>query len=146
MHPDLDRKLVEDFPLLYADRDRPFTETCMGFGFQCMDGWEPHIRYLSSQLEPLVQKLIDENTDAKIVPRVSCVKEKFGTLRFYLTCGTDEMFDLIHFFEEGSESICEACGKHAKLRSSGGWCITLCDCCFEKYEEGGYSALRGEDA
>jgi len=62
-------------------------------------------------------------------PCASQVKEKFGTLRFYLTSGTDEMFDLVHEYERRSEIICEACGSNAELRNDQYWYSTLCEKC-----------------
>ena len=64
-------------------------------------------------------------------PRASQVKEKFGTLRFYMTSATSEMYDLVQEAEEKSATICENCGKPGKLRS-GGWIRCLCDECCTK--------------
>ena len=115
MRKELDEKLVKDFPLLYKDRYADMRSTCMCWGFDCGDGWEPLIRSLSEKLEPLIQKLIDENKEKypKIIedhPRASQVKEKFGTLRFYMMTSTDEMEDIIGEYERMSENICEFCG------------------------------------
>ena len=64
-------------------------------------------------------------------PRASQVKEKFGTLHFYMTCATDEMWDIIHEAEQRSATICENCGKPGKIRRDGWW-LTLCDECATK--------------
>lgn len=37
MSPELDKKLVAAFPLLYLDRNAPMTDTCMCWGFECDD-------------------------------------------------------------------------------------------------------------
>jgi len=79
-------------------------------------------------------------------PRASQVKEKFGTLRFYMTTGSNEMYNLIDEAEKESAKTCEFCGKPGKLRS-GGWLLTLCDECatkegkpdYEKEEEEPYA-------
>jgi len=64
-------------------------------------------------------------------PRASQVKEKYGTLRFYMSSGTHEMWDLIDAAEEKSERICEDCGKTAAETSADdwGWLTTLCGDC-----------------
>lgn len=62
MREDLDKQLVMDFPLLYADRHGSAQETCMCWGFPG-DGWEPVIRELSEKLEAAIQKELDENPD-----------------------------------------------------------------------------------
>lgn len=56
------------------------------------------------------------------------VKEKFGTLRFYVDGGDEEVFRLIDVAEKESATICEACGAPGTLVSKG-WCSTLCESC-----------------
>lgn len=54
------------------------------------------------------------------------VKEKFGTLRFYVN-GSDEYVDgAISMAEHMSAKTCEICGQSGKIRN-GGWVRTLCD-------------------
>lgn len=74
-------------------------------------------------------------------PAASQVKEKFGTLRFYLTSGTDEMYDLIHEAEAKSATTCEDCGTPGKRRG-GGWILTLCDQCAKEQDR---EELDGEE-
>lgn len=64
-------------------------------------------------------------------PRASQVKEKFGTLRFYMTCETDEMDKLIQEAEHLSAVTCEECGEPGELRGTS-WLTTLCDSCSTK--------------
>jgi hypothetical protein len=117
--PELDAKLVADFPDLYADRHGDMRTTAMCWGFACGDGWEPIIRKLSEQLTWLAV--------AQATPvRVFQVKEKFGTLRFYVDGGTDAMQACISYAEAASARTCEVCGKYGTLRK-GGWLQTLCD-------------------
>ena len=61
-------------------------------------------------------------------PKASQVKEKYGTLRFYMTTSTDEMDKLIDEAEAASATICEDCGAPGETRG-GGWIRTLCDVC-----------------
>jgi hypothetical protein len=49
--PELDKKLVERFPVLYQDRNSPMTQTCMCWGFDCGDGWFEIIWQLSLAIE-----------------------------------------------------------------------------------------------
>lgn len=39
MRTELDQELCEKYPLIFADRHKPMTETCMCWGFDCGDGW-----------------------------------------------------------------------------------------------------------
>jgi len=59
-------------------------------------------------------------------PRASQVKEKYGTLRFYMSSETQEMSNLISVAEDLSAVTCETCGKPGKERGRG-WYYTACD-------------------
>ncbi len=121
MREDLDKALCADFPLLYRDGDGDARRTCMVWCFPG-DGWEPLIRRLSEKLEPLIAALPE---DERNECRAAQVKEKFGTLRFYMSLETDEMHSLILQAEEESARTCEDCGAPGK-RTRGGWIRTLC--------------------
>jgi hypothetical protein len=182
MKEELDNKLVKTFPLLYGDRNAPMQSTAMCWGFPG-DGWFDIIWDLSSKLEPLIQKFVDENPNLECStcgcekdrhyawksrkpgkclsihvnhisdeeppgnyfacfcdsyvschPRAAQVKEKFGGLRFYMTSGTDEIFDLIEEAEALSCKTCEECGKPGEERP-GGWIHTHCDPCHENWDK-----------
>ena len=133
MREELDKKLVKAFPLLYGDRNAPMQSTAMCWGFPG-DGWFDIIWDLSSKLEPLIQKFIDENQDTELYPKAFQVKEKFGGLRFYMTCGMDEISDLISEAEALSLKTCEECGKPGEERG-GGWIHTLCDSCHKNWDK-----------
>lgn len=121
-----DSKLCKDFPNLFADRGASPRVSNMCWGFPGT-GWYKIIRAAAEKLEPLIvaYKLEHPGEDA---PRASQIKEKFGTLRFYLSHGTDEMFKIADEAERKSATICEECGDTGKLRK-GGWLRTLCDGC-----------------
>ena len=123
MDQELDDKLVADFPNLYALRHGSMMETCMYQGFSVGNGWHDIIRDLSVKLEALILAL-------PAATRSECcasqVKEKFGTLRFYMDGSTDEMDALIHAAESLSFKTCEECGAPGERRGSG-WIRTLCD-------------------
>ena len=133
MKEELDNKLVKAFPLLYKDRNAPMQSTAMCWGFPG-DGWFNIIWDLSSKLEPLIQKFIDENQDTELYPKAAQVKEKYGGLRVYMTRGTDEIYDLIEEAEALSYKTCEVCGKPGEERP-GGWIHTLCDYCHENWDK-----------
>jgi hypothetical protein len=118
MNEENTKYLIEHFPKLYAGVGKPLTESLMGFGFECGDGWFELVRDLSEKLEPHGVEAIQ-------------VKEKFGGLRFYLVGGApDEVWDLIDEAETKSEKICELCGEPGTLRGKG-WVKTLCSACDE---------------
>lgn len=59
-------------------------------------------------------------------PRASQIKEKYGTLRYYMTCETDEMSKYIGLAEGLSSEVCEQCGKWGKTRGEY-WLYTACE-------------------
>lgn len=62
---------------------------------------------------------------------ISQIKEKFGTLRFYIYGGSDAIDKLIDTAEDLSSVTCEQCGQSGELRDNG-WLFTLCDECWDK--------------
>lgn len=130
MDEKLDKKLVKSFPNLYMDRHGNMSSTCMCWGFSCSDGWFKLIWQLSEKLEPLCKAENDSYTEEQKKLGYRCcasqVKEKFGTLRFYMTCETDKMDKLIEEAEQLSSITCEECGKKGKTRNDLGWVRTLC--------------------
>jgi len=89
--------------------------------FECGNGWFPLIK-------ELIEDLIALGWDKKTCQ----VKEKFGGLRFYITSGSDEIYDRITKAENDSYEICERTGKPGKLRNDIGWWKTLCE---EEYQK-----------
>lgn len=127
MSPELDKKLVDDFPLTFRDRNADLMKTAMCWGFECGNGWEPLIRQACEKLEPLIVKHIKEAGKLDLYPPcASQIKEKYGTLSFYLTSGTDEMYEIVEKAERKSGTICETCGAKGKLRGRG-WYYTACN-------------------
>ncbi len=121
------KKLLTDFQDLYRNRREPKEPAIKNnsFGFECDDGWFELIYNLSKKLDTLVKKFRKEEC-VDDFPFAFQVKEKFGTLRFYLSTHTDEMSKLITEAEKESARTCEVCGSFGVLRASG-WLKTLCN-------------------
>lgn len=119
MKNELQLALVRDFPRLYAGVTKPLTQSLMAFGFECGDGWEPLIRELSRQLTQLNEW---EGAECEATQ----VKEKYGTLSFYVTSATDIQYACISHAESLSECRCETCGAYGTTASYQGWVSTLC--------------------
>jgi hypothetical protein len=88
-------------------------------------------RFGESNRHIVTQEDIDDakvrmDEEAQKVPTVVQVKEKFGTLRFYIRAGTDEHYNYISFAESMSAVTCETCGKPGK-RLGRGWIYTACE-------------------
>ena len=139
MKTELEKMLIEKYPILYKTSTSPVTESLMCFGFECNDGWFKIIDDLSTKIEKY-----NESVDEDLQCVALQVKEKYGTLRFYINGGTDEVYDLIDEAEDLSEKTCEYCGAGAELRTDMSWIQTLCD---EHYEfvKSKYNFQRIED-
>lgn len=124
MNKEHDELLCKKFPNLYRNRCGKMTETCMCWGFECGDGWFQLIYDLSEKLEAGILKLPEEDRQFCCA---SQVKEKYGTLRFYMHSSTDEMDKFITEAEHNSAEICEVCGAPGKLRAKYGWFYTSCE-------------------
>jgi len=139
MREDLDKKLCEKYPKIFADRHKPMTQTAMCWGFDVGDGWYNIIDLLCANIQWHIdetnktrQLLLDKNPYNLPIPDevqqvvASQVKEKFGGLRFYYNGGDDIVRALVSFADTMSYRTCETCGSPGKRRG-GGWIYTACD-------------------
>lgn len=88
-------------------------------------------RPLSRFWDERIQEAIDKKEFRKVPPKThqvtaSQVKEKFGTLRFYVDYGDAEVHAMIHVAESMSARTCEVCGSPG-TQNYGGWITTLCE-------------------
>lgn len=132
MKRELDEKLCKIAPHLFADRLGNMQQTAMCWGFECGDGWYKILEEAARKIEPLIVAAIAADPKAGEYGffRASQIKEKYGTLRFYLSGGTDEMYKITHKAMKQSGKICEVCGKAGMLRGRG-WLFTRCTKCWK---------------
>lgn len=141
MKKELDDKLVQEFPNLYADRNASMQVTCMCWGFPG-DGWFDLIYDLSKKLEFMILLLPEEQRKEM---KASQVKEKFGGLRFYMTLYNPEFEALIREAAQKSFHICEECGKPGQLIRAG-WLYTACvDCAKPEHKDQFNNTNTNED-
>ena len=119
MHKSLERKLVKKYPKLYKEYGGDITKTCMGWGMTCGDGWFKILDELGANL-----------SEYEVV--AAQVKEKFGSLRFYISSVDEKVYDKIHAHinaaEELSAITCETCGAPATIKGKQ-WRKCECDEC-----------------
>lgn len=99
---------------------------------ECGEGWYDIIAKLSSELEKWIIKYIQNNPDDYNPPMALQVKEKFGTLRFYVSSATEEIHKLISATEIESGKICEFCGVPGQRDKINYWVKTLCPECLNE--------------
>jgi len=108
-----------------------------GIYFECALGWYDILQDLSLKIERLIEKheekyrtLEGEENEYFEMFAVQ-VKEKYGTLRFYMSCETEEISKLIADAERLSYKTCESCGASGTIRDNG-WVTVRCDSCYSK--------------
>lgn len=130
MRRDLEKYLIKKFPLCFGDIDKGPRESLMCFGLECGNGWYKIIKEACQKAEIIIAKWIDKNKDDKNfnkdwTPRLSQVKEKYGTLRMYWSSYPKGLDKVEMEAERKSAKTCEQCGKSGKLRGQG-WYYTSC--------------------
>ncbi len=150
MREELDKALVEKYPLIFKNRHGDMKETLMCWGFEHGDGWYQIIDSLCGQIQshidwshkshkwdlewneknPEEQRPVREPVEQVVAVQV---KEKFGGLRFYYDGGDDYISGLVSMAESWAYHTCETCGARGTLRH-GGWVRTLCDTHEEAYQ------------
>lgn len=120
MRQELDELICRTFPLLYRDRRAPMTQTAMCWGFPG-DGWFSLLWECSAAIEAELAKLPEGERPCAVQ-----VKEKFGTLRFYMSGENDAISAAIRRAEERSRVECEDCGAAGEVRGHG-WLYCSCE-------------------
>lgn len=108
-------QLFKDYPDIYGSMTYRV--------FECFDGWFDILKDLSDDLRRLSFK-----------GTVTQVKEKWGTLCFYVSGATDEQYEAIAKAEKRSASVCEFCGNPGSVVRIG-WVRTLCPTCAKHVKE-----------
>ncbi len=104
--------------------------------FECGEGWAPLIFDLSLKIEKILSKMAEDGDSSTTAMYAVQVKEKYGTLRFYMSLQTDEMTDLIDEAEAASSQTCEQCGALGKMRNRNReWVNVSCEKCFKNHQE-----------
>lgn len=136
MDESLERKLVDKYAFMemgtyFTDpiRIRVFGENYYCSFCSCGNGWYDLLDGLCLSIQHVYER---NNIPVEI--KVSQVKEKMGTLRFYATPGGPEnvrreVEELIADAQRKSETICEECGKPGILRTGYGKVRVICDEC-----------------
>jgi hypothetical protein len=117
---ELEEKLFNRYPKIFAQHALPMTETAMNWGIECGDGWYALIYTLCAQLQHW--------TDKNGAPQVEAtqVKEKYGGLRFYVASANDIQQGMIEMAEAMSDRLCEVCGRPGE-QIDAGWLVTRCE-------------------
>ncbi|AMQ65939.1 N-acetyltransferase [Stenotrophomonas phage vB_SmaS-DLP_6] len=89
--------------------------------------FENAVKYIGKGWHGLVLGGMRRMYDAGWNGEVRQIKEKFGTLRFYIGEANEEVRHIVADIEEETYCICEDCGGAGELRLDLGWDRTLCN-------------------
>ena len=118
---------------------------CMTFGLEFGSGWNGIVEELLGKIEAhLAEKYAAGFRDPDYGFQIDQIKEKFGTLRFYVSGADDSIFDFIADAGRKSAQTCELCGSSGGLHCRKGvfWLRTLCA---EHAEAHDYEPYKSED-
>ena len=122
MKQKLTEKLFKDYPEIFKQKDLNLTQTCMCWGIETGNGWYNLIDNLCA----MIMEYCKLNNYP--IPEASQVKEKYGTLRFYMDNSNNDIENLINIATHTSAITCEICGKIGEL-NNGPWYLVKCDSC-----------------
>ena len=142
MNERLQSDLVKAYPNIFKNIGGDKTVTCMHWGIECNDGWYDLIYCLCHSIQRHCQiqntryihatdkyEFLVEGDPEYVQVVAAQVKEKLGTLRFYVDGGDAATGAMIQMAETMSGRICELCGSPAKTNRESGWLHTTCDAC-----------------
>lgn len=138
MERSLELSIIKSSPILYEYLDV----------IECPNSWYKIIKELSDKIEIINNIFIDINLEIKVYAK--CVKEKFGSLRFYYTSvnNTNRQYseyeqNIINNYyktidvyikqaSQKSTKICYNCSKDGARISTKGWITYLCNKCYNE--------------
>jgi hypothetical protein len=129
MNDENTQRIIEACPSLYdsmeEERDKIGTQPFhpIAFGFECGDGWADLLVELSEKIQAHLNTLSPEAAEQIVALQV---KEKYGTLRFYVSYYDETIESLIQEASKKSAVTCEQCGKTGSVRGSV-WYYAACD-------------------
>ena len=149
MSPELEHELVTKYPNIFHDYAGDRENNLMAFGMECGDGWYDIIDNLCHVIQSEVD-FVNEHYSVSFRCEAVQVKEKYGTLRFYIHFFygeklSDEQMDrvnmsmnIIHgaitMAERMSSRSCGTCGAKSTL-SDDIFPKNECDGCFALHSD-----------
>lgn len=145
MKLELEQKLVAKYPKLFSDYGGDVKVTCMAFGFECGDGWYNLLDALCDSIQEHCDYINRMYPNRQFQPIAVQVKEKYGSLRFYVDYRHAENLDeseqvkiretcifidgKISMAESMSERVCGLCGGTFTLDRDQPFPHSICDAC-----------------
>lgn len=124
-------KLFKRHPLFLRGRSHSIRKNLMAFGFECGPGWRALLEPVLDLAEAECRAHLRRGCKVSELPLALQIKEKFGTLRIYVSKGSESLHAAIATAQRQSAHVCETCGKPSQLKVTG-WHSTVCDSCTTK--------------
>ena len=127
MNEILTQKLYKKYPHFFKQKYLPMNQTAMCWGIDCCDAWY-------DLLDKTVSKIV------KVCPKATAsqVKEKFATLRIYMSGSNDRAEKIVDEACSKSSRICEICGRKGKTIEIDHWFFALCPICTREVKKRGF--------
>ena len=141
---ELNKKMVEEFPFLLP-HNRWTDEVSEDYDYSYNElwaletGWAKAFGY--ELLCELKEALIEANYLDKY--RITQIKEKYGTLRWYDFGAPEKVFEIIRKYEQLSYETCIYCGKPSEYETFG-WINYVCKDCLDKHNLHGRTIAEAE--
>ncbi len=131
MTPEKDDEICKKYPKIFKYRNSSDQRYPILWGISCGDGWANIIDNACKLIQHRCDIVSDKEKKEFQVSAVQ-IKQKFGTLRFYVTGGDEFTQGIISMAEAMSSTTCEDCGNYA-VTSTDGWWMTQCEKCRSEY-------------
>jgi hypothetical protein len=131
MSPEKVKELVAIYPELFSDLPPQCPMSL--FSIECGDGWFGILRDCIQRMKDAIANSIYAS-ELKSETKCLQIKEKFGTLRIYLSAYAHWLQTILEDAETESEDICEECGGLGRSCKPLGFYIhTLCQTCEKQH-------------
>lgn len=129
---ELNKKMVEEFPFLLP-HNRWTDKVSEDYDYSYNELWALENGWAKAFGYELICELRDALIEANYLYdyRITQIKEKYGTLRWYDFGAPEKAFDIIRKYEKLSGEVCVRCGKPATHITSG-WINYMCKDCVEE--------------
>lgn len=134
MKEELQQKLYDKYPKLFAQKELPNRLSAMCYGICTNDGWYNILNAMCFTIQQHIDRKQRDNPDYPQT-EFTQIKEKFGGLRVYCDHADETTYAVIRMAESMANVTCEDCGKPGKNKSYRSWYITLCEGCGTEYEK-----------
>ncbi len=119
MKKELEKKLIDQFPIFFQDIYGDPRKTCLARGIECENGWFELIKETCEKL----------SLNAPVDFKFAQIKQKFGSLRIYTNNGNEITNRIIDDAKKESMITCEMCGSKDAIMNKTGYIETLCEKC-----------------